>query len=332
MNRADAFGLAQLYQLRGRVGRSTQKAFCTFLVPPDKALTETAMKRLRAHRRVRRAGERASRWPCATWRSAAPGNILGKEQSGHVVAVGFEMYVRLVEEAVRELRGLPLEERPEPRLTTDVDAFLPDDYVEDAEEKVAFYKRLADASEADEVERLAAELRDRFGRLAAPAQAPVRPAPGGSWARNHGSPRFRSGGIRSSSNLRRRPAPEAMRGWMKRITIPVEFATSGRFAMKAQGRLAEALDLGVPPCRRAPAVAAGKRSIMKRWMGVAILVGSLAILTAGDVIDRIAAVVNDEVILLSEVDEKLFILDSQGQLAGRTPARFARLRATSSTG
>jgi transcription-repair coupling factor (superfamily II helicase) len=255
VNRADAFGLAQLYQLRGRVGRSTQKAFCTFLVPSDKALSETAMKRLRA---IAEFDELGSGFALAMrdLEIRGAGNILGKEQSGHVVAVGFEMYVRLVEEAVRELRGLPLEERPEPRLTTDVDAYLPDDYVVDAEEKVAFYKRLADATEADEVESLAAELRDRFGRLAPPAQGlfDLR--------------RLRVLGAQSrlsSISLRGHkielefaapPAPEAMREWMKRITMPVEFATSGRFVMKATGGLAEALDLvtRLAGCEPAPAV------------------------------------------------------------------------------
>jgi transcription-repair coupling factor (superfamily II helicase) len=231
VNRADAFGLAQLYQLRGRVGRSAE-------------FDELGSGFALAMRDLEIRGA---------------GNILGKEQSGHIVAVGFEMYVRLVEEAVRELRGLPLEERPEPRLSTDVDAFLPDDYVEDAEEKVAFYKRLADVTDADEVETLAAELRDRFGRLAPPAQAlfDLR--------------RLRILGAEShlsSISLRGHkielefpapPTPEAMRGWMKRIAIPVEFATSGRFVMKAKGGLPEALELTSCLAGREPA-AAGKES------------------------------------------------------------------------
>ncbi|HET9233158.1 MAG TPA: transcription-repair coupling factor, partial [Candidatus Eisenbacteria bacterium] len=145
VNRADAFGLSQLYQLRGRVGRSTEKAFCYFLVPASKSLTETAMKRLRA---IAEFDELGSGFALAMrdLEIRGAGNILGAEQSGHVVSVGFEMYCRLVDEAVRELRGLPLVDRPEPRLTTDLDAFLPDDYVTDAEEKVAFYKRLAEAA------------------------------------------------------------------------------------------------------------------------------------------------------------------------------------------
>ncbi len=255
VNRADAFGLAQLYQLRGRVGRSTQKAFCTFLVPSDKALTETAMKRLRA---IAEFDELGSGFALAMrdLEIRGAGNILGKEQSGHVVAVGFEMYVRLVEEAVRELRGLPLEERPEPRLTTDVDAFLPDDYVEDAEEKVAFYKRLADAVEPEEVETLAAELRDRFGKLAAPAQGLfdlrlLRVL--GAQARLSS---ISLRGHKIELEFASPPSPEAMREWMKRITMPVEFATSGRFVMKAKGGLAEALDLVTRLAGRDPAAAA----------------------------------------------------------------------------
>ncbi len=242
VNRADAFGLSQLYQLRGRVGRSTQKASCYFLVPAAKALTETAMKRLRA---IAEFDELGSGFALAMrdLEIRGAGNILGREQSGHIVSVGFEMYVRLVEESVRELKGLPLEERPEPRVTTDVDAFLPDDYVTDAEEKVAFYKRLADAEDLETVGSLAEELRDRFGRLARPAEAlfDLRRLKllGGEvglasiWLR----------GNKIDLELSEAPSPDTVRGWMKRITVPVEFATSGRFALKARGDLAAALDL-----------------------------------------------------------------------------------------
>ncbi len=242
VNRADAFGLSQLYQLRGRVGRSTQKAFCYFLVPASTALTETAMKRLRA---IAEFDELGSGFALAMrdLEIRGAGNILGAEQSGHIVQVGFEMYVRLVEEAVRELRGMPLEERPEPRLTTDHDAFLPDDYVEDAEEKVAFYKRLADARELDAVDGLEEELRDRFGRLAAPAEALFALRRARILGSEAGLSSIWLRGNKMEFELAEPPAPDRLRDWMKRITVPVEFATSGRFALKAQGGLAEALDL-----------------------------------------------------------------------------------------
>jgi transcription-repair coupling factor (superfamily II helicase) len=171
------------------------------------------------------------------------GNILGAEQSGHIVSVGFEMYCRLVEESVRELKGMPMEERPEPRLSTDVDAFLPDDYVEGAEEKVGFYKRLADATELPDVDRLEEELQDRFGRLAPPARA--------LFALRRvrilgGMVGLTSITIRNNKlelELAEPPTPGRIRDWMNHITLPVEFATSGRFAIKAKGGVAEAHEL-----------------------------------------------------------------------------------------
>ena len=242
VNRADAFGLAQLYQLRGRVGRSTQKAYCTFLVPSGRVLTQTAMKRLRA---IAEFDELGSGFALAMrdLEIRGAGNILGREQSGHIVSVGFEMYVRLVEEAVRELKGLPVEERPEPRLTTDVGAFLPDDYVEDAEEKVAFYKRLADAREPEEVAALEEELTDRFGRLAEPARAlfDLRRVKILGARAGLASIVLRNNKIELEPT--EPPSPGRLREWMARIALPVEFASAGRFVLKARGGLPEALDL-----------------------------------------------------------------------------------------
>jgi transcription-repair coupling factor (superfamily II helicase) len=242
VNRSDAFGLSQLYQLRGRVGRSTQKAYCHFLVPSSRVLTETAMKRLRA---IAEFDELGSGFALAMrdLEIRGSGNILGAEQSGHVVSVGFEMYCRLVEEAVRELKGLALEDRPEPRLTTDVAAFIPDDYVEDAEEKVGFYKRLADTGDTDEVEKLREELQDRFGRLTPEAASlfdlrRVRILGG-----RVGAISISIRNNKMEIELAEPPTPDTIKNWMKRITLPVEFTTSGRFALKASGSVPEALEL-----------------------------------------------------------------------------------------
>jgi len=242
VNRADAFGLSQLYQLRGRVGRSAEKAFCYFFVPSQKSLTETAMKRLRA---IAEFDELGSGFALAMrdLEIRGAGNILGAEQSGHVISVGFEMYCRLVDEAVRELKGMPLVDRPEPRLSTDLDAFLPDDYVNDAEEKVAFYKRLAEASEVTEVEALRQELLDRFGRLAGPAAALFDLRGLRLKGRDAGvvSMAIRRGKIEIEPA--QAPTSDQIRGWMKRFPIPVEFATSGRFVIRAKGSLPEATGL-----------------------------------------------------------------------------------------
>ena len=242
VNRADAFGLSQLYQLRGRVGRSTEKAFCYFLVPSQKALTETAMKRLRA---IAEFDELGSGFALAMrdLEIRGAGNILGAEQSGHVISVGFEMYCRLVDEAVRELKGMPLVDRPEPRMSTDLDAFLPDDYVNDAEEKVAFYKRLAEASEVTEVESLRQELLDRFGRLAGPAAALFDLRELRLRGRDVGAVSIAIRRGRIEVEMANAPTSDTLRGWMKRFPIPVEFATSGRFVIKAKGSLPEAAGL-----------------------------------------------------------------------------------------
>jgi len=255
VNRADAFGLAQLYQLRGRVGRSTRKAYCTFLVPTRRALTETAMKRLRA---IAEFDELGSGFALAMrdLEIRGAGNILGREQSGHVVAIGFEMYCRLLEEAVRELKGLPVEDRPEPRVTTDLDAFLPDDYVEEAEEKVAFYKRLADARDTGAVDVLEAELTDRFGRLFREAEQLLDLRRVRVLGAELGLTAVTVRGGRIELELAAPPTPDALRGWMQRIKIPVEFSATGRFVLKAKGGLGETLALlcgmaGIEPAARA---------------------------------------------------------------------------------
>jgi len=242
VNRADAFGLAQLYQLRGRVGRSTQKAYCEFLVPARRSLTENAMKRLRA---IAEFDELGSGFALAMrdLEIRGAGNILGREQSGFLVSVGFEMYCRLLDEAVRELKGLPADDRPEPRLSTDLDAFLPDDYVGEAEEKVAFYKRLADAREVDAVDTLEEELRDRFGRLAVPAEAlfDLRRARILGSITGLTSITLRHNKI--ELELASPPTPQELRQWMQRIRHPVEFAATGRFVLKAKGGVEDALGI-----------------------------------------------------------------------------------------
>jgi transcription-repair coupling factor (superfamily II helicase) len=240
VNRADAFGLSQLYQLRGRVGRSTQKAYCFFMVPADKALTEPAMKRLRA---IAEFDELGSGFALAMrdLEIRGSGNILGREQHGHLVTIGFELYCRMLDEAVRELKGLPAEARPEPRLSTDVDAFLPDEYVSEPDEKVAFYKRLADAREVKDIQFLQVELRDRFGRLKPSAQGlfdlrrvRVMGAMAGASAIT-----IRKG--RVDVELAVAPEPAELRRWMEHIHVPVEFQATGRFALKAEGGIPEAL-------------------------------------------------------------------------------------------
>ncbi len=163
INRGDTFGLAQLYQLRGRVGRSARKAYAFLLVPPSHSVTETAQKRLKAMEEFEDLGS-GYQLAMRDLEIRGAGNLLGAEQHGFIVNVGFELYCQLLDEAVRELRGEFKDEVVEPRMATDIEAFLPDDYVPSPREKMNLYKSLADARSLEKVEEIAQELADRFGR------------------------------------------------------------------------------------------------------------------------------------------------------------------------
>ncbi|MGH7492441.1 MAG: transcription-repair coupling factor [bacterium] len=176
INRADRFGLAQLYQLRGRVGRSSQKAFCYLLIPPIRNLSIEAIKRLET---VEEYTDLGSGFQIAMrdLEIRGAGNLLGAEQSGMIDAIGFDLYQRILEEAVRETRReampeaepLPVQ-HDECKVELDGDAYLPDDYVSLPTERVAIYRHLAEAKKLSEIEAIAEELKDRFGRLPVPAQ------------------------------------------------------------------------------------------------------------------------------------------------------------------
>ncbi len=169
VNRADHFGLAQLYQLRGRVGRSNHRAYTYLIVPRDKSVTEEAQKRLEAVTTFTDLGS-GYRIAMKDLEIRGAGNLLGAEQHGFVVAVGFEMYCRLLEGAVRELKGEEAPARAETRVEAGVDAFLPDSYVGDGELKVVLYRRLAETRSPDEVGGIREEVADRFGRLPVEAE------------------------------------------------------------------------------------------------------------------------------------------------------------------
>ncbi len=160
VHRADRFGLAQLYQLRGRVGRSSQLAYCYLLVPTDRVLSETARKRLGALREFTELGA-GFRVAARDLEIRGAGNLLGAEQSGHIAAVGMETYLKMLEETVRELRGEVREEGPSVALDLPVSGSIPPDYVDDANLRMELYHRIA-AGETPAAELLA-ELRDRFG-------------------------------------------------------------------------------------------------------------------------------------------------------------------------
>ncbi|HEX6898516.1 MAG TPA: transcription-repair coupling factor [Thermoanaerobaculia bacterium] len=158
VHRADRFGLAQLYQLRGRVGRSNQLAYCYFLVPEDRVLSEAARKRLAALREFSDLGA-GFRIAARDLEIRGAGNLLGGEQSGHIGSVGIETYLKLLEETVRELRGEVVEEAPSVALDLPVPMSIPQDYVDDANLRMELYRKIADEPERE----ILAELKDRFG-------------------------------------------------------------------------------------------------------------------------------------------------------------------------
>ncbi|MEO6471250.1 MAG: transcription-repair coupling factor [Aeromicrobium sp.] len=169
IERSDTLGLSQLHQLRGRVGRGSERAYAYFLYPPEKPLTETAHERLSTiaqHSEL--GGGMAVAMKDLEIRGA--GNLLGGEQSGHIADVGFDLYVRLVGEAVAEFRGEAEPER-EVKIELPIEAHLPHDYVPSERLRLEMYKRLADVRTLEEVAELRAELVDRYGEPAAPAES-----------------------------------------------------------------------------------------------------------------------------------------------------------------
>ena len=164
VNRADRFGLAQLYQLRGRIGRSRERAFCYLVVPDEGKITPDAKARLAV---LQRFTELGAGFQVATHdlEIRGAGELLGERQHGAVAAVGFETYAKILEEAVAELKGEPIRRELDPEITVDVPAFLPDDYLPDTGQRLDFYRRLAQASDEDDVRATLEELEDRYGPL-----------------------------------------------------------------------------------------------------------------------------------------------------------------------
>ncbi len=173
IDRADLFGLAQLYQLRGRVGRSKERAYCYLIVPPPNAMTDEARSRIEA---LERHTELGSGFKIASLdlELRGAGDILGAEQSGNVASVGLDLFCSMLDEAVHELRGETVVHDVDPELSFDVTALLPEDYVSDVGVRLSLYKRLASAIDEAEVASLAVEMEDRFGNPPPEAKCLVR--------------------------------------------------------------------------------------------------------------------------------------------------------------
>ena len=162
VNRADRYGLAQLYQLRGRVGRSDRRAFAWLLVPPDKVLSEVARKRLQAIREFSELGA-GFRIAALDLELRGAGNLLGGQQSGHIQAVGFDLYVKLLEQTILELKGEPPREGPAVQLNLRVDLRVPENYVPEVQQRLQLYKRVSRLRDEGEIAELLDEIRDRYG-------------------------------------------------------------------------------------------------------------------------------------------------------------------------
>ncbi len=164
VNRADSLGLAQIYQLRGRIGRSHHQAFCHLLVPAGKVLSEEAEQRLRVIAEHEELGA-GLLIAMRDLEIRGAGNLLGPEQHGFMASVGFDLYCRMVDEVVQELKGEAVARRPEPEITSNLPAYVPDEYVSDRDEKLDVYRRMAALADLEALEGLQSELRDRFGPL-----------------------------------------------------------------------------------------------------------------------------------------------------------------------
>jgi transcription-repair coupling factor (superfamily II helicase) len=169
INRADTFGLSQLYQLRGRVGRSNRRAFAYLLIPPKAALSTTARQRLKTIEEFVGLGS-GFNIAMRDLEIRGAGNILGTDQSGFISAIGFDMYMDLLRETIAELRGHIIERPPEVEVHIEKDAFIPESYIPDPTERVVFYRRLSETLTADDVQSIEDEASDRFGRLPEPVR------------------------------------------------------------------------------------------------------------------------------------------------------------------
>jgi len=164
IDRADHFGLAQLYQLRGRVGRSHERAYAYLMIPGEQVISKDAQMRLRALQELDDLGG-GFKLAAHDLEIRGAGNLLGKQQSGHITSVGYELYQQMMEDAVQELRGRKVGRVIEPEIQLGIPAYIPEAYIPDEGLRLAIYRRLADIQSKRDLDEIAEELRDRFGPL-----------------------------------------------------------------------------------------------------------------------------------------------------------------------
>jgi transcription-repair coupling factor (superfamily II helicase) len=162
INRADMYGLAQLYQLRGRVGRSNRRAYSYLLIPSEDSLSDIARRRLAAIREFSDLGA-GFRIAALDLELRGAGNLLGAQQSGQIDAIGFDLYTQMLERTVRELKGEPVEDEVSTAINLGVDIRIPEDYIYDMSQRLRTYKRISSAESEEELADVHAEIADRYG-------------------------------------------------------------------------------------------------------------------------------------------------------------------------
>jgi transcription-repair coupling factor (superfamily II helicase) len=168
VNRADKFGLAQMYQLRGRVGRADEQAYAYLFVPRGRSLTKDAQKRLKVLMEHSDLGS-GFQIAMSDLKIRGGGTILGAAQSGHIAAVGYDLFLQLMEQAVANLKGEPVPDPLEPEINIVLSAFLPETYIPDIDQRLSSYRRLSRMTALKEVAEFKKEMLDRFGPLPEPA-------------------------------------------------------------------------------------------------------------------------------------------------------------------
>ncbi|MCX6830076.1 MAG: transcription-repair coupling factor [candidate division Zixibacteria bacterium] len=225
INRADRFGLAQLYQLRGRVGRSAVRAHAYLLTPPYRLLTDDARKRLRA---IEAHADLGSGFALAMkdLEIRGAGNILGAQQSGFIEEVGFDLYTKLLEEAIAELKGEKVVGAPDTKLESDIELVIPDYFINIRQQKVEIYQKIAGARTLQEIENIREDVEDRFGKLPEPAAnlfeaAAVRIS---AWANEIEKVRMKSGRVELLFKEHKKFQRKEIESWRKAVEQPLEFA------------------------------------------------------------------------------------------------------------
>ncbi|MFH2036229.1 MAG: transcription-repair coupling factor [Candidatus Zixiibacteriota bacterium] len=233
INRADRFGLAQLYQLRGRVGRSNVHARAYLLTPAYRMLTPDARKRLRA---IEAHAELGSGFALAMkdLEIRGAGNILGAQQSGFIEEVGFDLYTKLLEEAVAELKGLEVQKPPDTKMEIDYEFLIPDYYIDIKQHKVETYQKIAGARNLDEIEKIRMEIEDRYGKPPEPVEnlfdaAGVRIS---AWIQGIEKIKMKSGLVVLFFKEDKRFTREEIENWRKEIDYSLEFSLGEQSSIK----------------------------------------------------------------------------------------------------